>query len=486
MLSTRPLTLLIGASLIAGCTTQAAYKTPDQLLSGNYTSQANTSLTSPPTTLKLEAWWEGFNDPVLTELIEKALKENLDLAQAFARVEQSKAGNDAALAALLPSAHISGQAARSHQSIETPLGQVLNSSPKFNRNGNAYELNLAASWELDLFGSLREQRQGAIAEYQASEAAAVATRLTVEAQTANLYITIRGLQTRLEIAEKQVKTQEALLEKAKLLLSKGLLAEYQVHQAEGSLSQARAALPLLQTRLDAAMNGLDVILGVQPGTTRPTLLAATPIPTAPRIDHIGAPADLLRRRPDLIVAERKLAAANARVGVAVKEYYPQFSISALLGNATAISSKNLFTSGAEQSAGVLGLRWRLFDFGRINAEINQAKGQAAEAIANYKQSALRATEDVENAVSGVINSDTEVTTLTAGEVSIASARQSSYMAFQKGAASQIDVLQADEGVLRASDARAQAQAESALAAVALFKALGGGWDHANDQRIASQ
>ena len=132
------------------------------------------------------------------------------------------------------------------------------------------------------------------------------------------------------------------------------------------------------------------------------------------------------------------------------------------------------------------MRWRLFDFGRINAEINQAKGQAAEAVANYKQSALRATEDVENAVSGAMNSDTEVTTLTAGEASIASARQSSYIAFQKGAASQIDVLHADESVLRASDARAQAQAESALAAVALFKALGGGWSDTNDQRIASR
>jgi outer membrane protein TolC len=141
---------------------------------------------------------------------------------------------------------------------------------------------------------------------------------------------------------------------------------------------------------------------------------------------MGTPADLLRRRPDIIVAERHLAASNARIGVAVSEYYPKFSLNALLGSATTVSGDHLFTAGASQSSGVLGLRWRLFDFGRINAQIEQAKGQEAEALAAYRLSVLRATEDVENAFSALVNRQIQTATLTGGETALASARQSFY------------------------------------------------------------
>ena len=191
---------------------------------------------------------------------------------------------------------------------------------------------------------------------------------------------------------------------------------------------------------------------------------------------MGTPADLLRRRPDLIVAERQLAAANARVGVAIAEYYPKFSISALLGTATAIATGNMFSSGANQAAGILGLRWRLFDFARIDAQIDSAHGSEAEALAKYRQAVLRATADVENAFSSLVKSEEQTVTLTEGEASLANARGSAFTAYQKGLLSLIEVLHADENLLKISDAKAQAQAQSAQAAVAAFKALGGGWD----------
>jgi outer membrane protein TolC len=216
------------------------------------------------------------------------------------------------------------------------------------------------------------------------------------------------------------------------------------------------------------------------------LASAGSIPVAPQIKAMGTPADLLRRRPDLIVAERRLAASNARIGEAIAEYYPKFSLSALLGSATAVSAGNLFTGGASQSAGVLGLRWRLFDFGRINAQIDQAKGQEAETLAAYRQSVLRATEDVENAFSALVNREAQATTLTGGEVSLTQARQSSFIAYEKGTASLIDVLHADETMLQASDARAQARTESARAAVAAFKSLGGGWQPPETQPVATR
>ncbi|AOR59424.1 efflux transporter outer membrane subunit [Pectobacterium parmentieri] len=485
MSSLHPLALVVAASLMAGCAVGPDYHRPDAPLSDRYQAQSVAKQSAAQQSIEkqgnaiqstnIAVWWEGFNDPLLSELVSSALAQNLDLAQASARVIQSRAGLGAATAALLPSGSISGQGARAYQSVETPQGRLLNSTPGYNRYGNAYETDLNASWELDIFGGLRRDRQAALADYQASEAGVTATRLAVAAQTADIYITLRGLQARLEIANRQVNTQQELRDKVQLLHSKGLAAEYQVRQAEGTLSQVQATVPVLQTGIDSAMNALDVMLGTPPGTHRTQLASPGAIPQPPQFIPTGTPADLLRRRPDIIVAERHLAASNARIGVAISEYYPKFSLSALLGSTTSVSSGNLFSNGASQSAGVLGLRWRLFDFGRINAQIDQAKGQEAEALAAYRLSVLSATEDVENAFSALLNRETQTTTLTAGETALASARQSSFIAYQKGTASLIDVLHNDETLLQISDARAQAQTESARATVAAFKALGGGW-----------
>jgi outer membrane protein TolC len=233
------------------------------------------------------------------------------------------------------------------------------------------------------------------------------------------------------------------------------------------------------------MNALDVMLGTQPGTHRKELANAGIIPAAPQIAATGSPGDLLRRRPDLIVAERRLAASNARIGVAIAEYYPKLSLSGLIGSATSVSSGNLFTGGASQAAAVLGLRWRLFDFGRINAQIDLAKGQEAEALAAYRLTVLHAAEDVENAFSALVKREDQASILAQGVDSLGRARGASFAAYQKGVVSLIEVLQADENLLRASDARAQAQTESARAAVAAFKALGGGWQAAPPETVAS-
>ena len=473
MFSLRTLSLMVSSGLLAGCAVGPDYHRPDVPLPDRYQSAMQQRSATRPANFAV--WWEGFNDPLLSRLVSDALARNLDLARASARMAQARAGLGAATAALLPSGNVSGQASRAYQSVETPLGQVLSSTPDYNRYGNAYETNLDADWEIDVFGGLRRGRQSALADYQASEAGVAATRLAVAAQTADIYITLRGLQARLAIAEAQVRTRQELLEKVQLLHSKGVAPEYQVRQSEGELAQVQATVPELLTGIDAAMNALDVMLGTPAGTHRTELTSAGTIPQAPLITSTGTPGDLLRRRPDIIVAERHLAASSARIGVAISEYYPKFSLSALLGSATAVSGDNLFSSGASQSAGVLGLRWRLFDFGRINAQIDQAKGQEAEALAAYRLSVLRATEDVENAFSALVNRENQTATLVKGEAALASARQSSFVAFRQGTASLIDVLHNDETLLQISDARAQAQTESARAAVATFRALGGGW-----------
>lgn len=486
MLPKHSLMALFAASLATACAVGPDYVTPNVPLPRQFQGQTAVEQRTANAEADLPAWWAGFGDPQLTRYVQLALEQNLDLAQAFARVTQARAGLGAANAALLPSGNVTGQAARAYQSVETPLGRVLNSRPGFDRYGNAFEADVGASWELDVFGGLRRGREGALADYQASQAGAVATRLAVAAQTADIYITIRGLQTRLKVARHQVQTQEELLSTINLLYGKGLAAELQVRQAEGALAQVRASIPPLEAGLDAAMNALDVMLGSLPGTHRAELAQGGDIPAAPRIAISGSPGELLRRRPDLIVAERRLAASNARIGVAIAEYYPKFSLSGLLGSATSVGAGSLFGSGASQSAGVLGLRWRLFDFGRINAQIDQAKGQEAEMLAAYKLAVLRATEDVEDAFSALVKREEQAAMLTQGVDSLGRARNASFAAYQKGVVSLIEVLQADESLLRTSDARAQAQTESARAAVAAFKALGGGWQPDESTAIASK
>jgi len=473
---TRPIALLLSVSLLAGCAVGPDYRPPDIAVSSGFLGQNGVAQREIRSKTDLQAWWSGFDDPLLTRFITLALEQNLDIAQAAARVAQARASLRLADAALLPSANVSAQGARAYQSVETQLGQVLDTTADFDRSGNYYEANVGASWEVDVFGGLRRSREAARAEYQASEAGAVATQLAVAAQTADVYVTMRGLQARIAIAREQADTRRQLLTTVKLQYEKEIAAELQVRQAEGSLAQVEAQIPVLDAGLDAAMNALDVLLGTQPGTHRAELTPVAAIPMAPGISDAGAPADIIRRRPDLIVAERHLAAANARIGVAVSEYYPKFSLAALLGSATALSSHNLFTSGASQHQSVLGLRWRLFDFGRVEAQIAAARGKTAESLAAYRLAVLKATEEVENSFSALVNREAQVDILIRGESSLSRARESSLGAYKGGVVSLIEVLDADSNLLQVQDAKAQAQTEAARAAIASFRALGGGWD----------
>ncbi|KUZ70589.1 efflux transporter outer membrane subunit [Burkholderia ubonensis] len=480
----RPLVLLTSVAALSACTVGPDYHRPDAPLAQRYMTQPPAGAAKAPVA-DLSAWWEGFNDPLLTQYVSLALAQNLDLAQAVAQITQARARLGTANAALLPSASVSASAARAYQSVDTPLGQLLNATPGYERWGTEYETNLEAGWEIDIFGGLRRQREAALADYSATQAAAVATRLAVAAQTADIYVTIRGLQARLDIATRQVQTQQALLADVKLLYSKGAAADYQVQQAQGALDQVQASVPVLEAALDAASNSLDVMLGTPPGTHRAELSPPSPIPVAPSLADMGTPADLLQRRPDLIAAERHLAAANARIGAAIGEYYPTVSLNAFLGSATSAAAGTLFSGGANQAAGLVGLRWRLFDFARISADVNEAKGADARALAAYRQAVLRASEDVENSLSSLVNRKAQAATLSHAESSFSRAKDSSMTAYRSGAASFIDVLHANETLLQAADARAQAQTESARAAISTFKALGGGWDPASHEAQTS-
>jgi NodT family efflux transporter outer membrane factor (OMF) lipoprotein len=481
----QPILIAASAALLAGCATAPAYVRPDVAPPATFMGgPAVDARAAQAAEVDLVNWWRSFDDPLLTSLVERALAQNLDLQQASARVVQARAALRHANADLLPSGQVSGQASENYLSTETAQGRIASALPGFDREAQSYELDLGASWELDLFGGKDAARDAARADWQASAAAAAAARLTVAAQTADTYIAIRSLQARLEVARDQLKTQQQLVGLIALQYRNGVAPEMQLHQAEGALSQVMAAVPELEQNLDIAMNALDVLLGLQPGSTRTELAMAAPIPLSPAVTSAGGPPALLRRRPDIIAAERTLAASNARIGVAISEYYPKFTLGGLLGTATT-GLGGLFGGGATQASGFLGLRWRLFDFGRIDAEVAAARGRNAEALAAYRLTVLKASEDVENAFSTLVKQQARARILEDGDASLTKARASSFAAYKGGVSSLLDVLDADRRLLENRDAEVQARAAAARAAVASFRALGGGWDAPQQQVAAS-
>jgi outer membrane protein TolC len=223
-------------------------------------------------------------------------------------------------------------------------------------------------------------------------------------------------------------------------------------------------------------------MGAQPGTYAATLIQSGVIPSAPAVAG-GKAAELLRRRPDIIAAERRLAASNARIGAALSDYYPKFSLAGLLGFESS-TADHLFRGATFQPQGLLGLRWRLFDFGKIDAQVAAARGAEAEALAQYRQSVLHAAEDVENAFTALVQLEAHVQELEREVSALARARDLSQTAYQGGVTSLTDVLDANRQLLVAQDAHARARTDVARAAVSAFRALGGGWS--SDTAVVSE
>lgn len=467
---------LLAALCLAGCTVGPDYHAPDAPAQAAFHNQAGVEQRAPGLpTADLSRWWAGFADKELEALVDRALAQNLDLAQAVARVNQAGALTLGARSALLPSAELDAQASRTHQSLQDPMGRLASPQPGFDRNSSLYQVGAGASWEADLFGGNRRGLEAAKADQQAAVARQAAVRLIVTSSAASGYIQLRALQARLEVVQDRAKTQSDLVRLMQLEYAHGVVAQLQLKQAEGVLATVSAQLPPLRSAIESNMNALEVLSGVMPGTLHEELAAAAPIPTAPGIDTAGGRADMLRRRPDVIEAERSLAASNARIGQAVSDYYPKFSLSALLGSATNVSG-NLLSGDADVAQAVFGLRWRLFDFGRVKAEVEFAKGRDAEALAAYQQVLLQATADVENAMTQRVQSERQDALLADGVRSLTDARTAAFAAYQQGSVSFIEVLDADDRLQQAQEQKLLAQSAAAVAAVDCFKSLGGGWD----------
>lgn len=462
--------------LVTGCATVGPdYHKPEIQLTEGYQGQAalaarKAQQPAPP----FDQWWTGFNDPELTRIVQRVLAQNLDLAASMARIDQARAVAQETRAQQIPSGEQNTSVARQHQSLQSPLGKIASRFPGYERNSTLYDIGAGASWELDLFGGLRRQTEAANAEAQAAEADQLGIRISVAAEAADAYFRVRGAQRRIALAEEQVKTDSRLKEIVNLRVNGGLSSKRELDQADALLAQTRATIPPLRIELATQLNRLDVLMGAQPGTYAGELAKGNDNYTVPATSAAQGPAELLRRRPDVMAAERHLAASNARIGAAAAEYYPKVSLSAVLGFVS-LGSSNLISAASFQPAVAGGLRWRLFDFGRVDAEVAQAKGGYAEALAHYRQSMLRATEDVENAIVILTESEAQHKEVQQQVDAQTRAKDEAEDAYKGGATSLFEVLQEDRQLLAARDQLAQIQAGNARAAVATFRALGGGW-----------
>ena len=484
--TTLPLLSLAAAAVLAGCAVGPDYKTPDIAppfaYHGGTTLAARAGEASPPA---LDAWWQGFDDPELTRIVERTIAQNLDLAAAQERVSQARALAQRAGAARLPEASLDASLARERQSLRSPLGEIASHAPVYERTQSLAQLGAGASWEADLAGGLRRGEQAADAELAVAEAEHAGVRISLAAEAADAYLRVRGAQSRIALAQRQVDIETQLVDLVRLRRDKGLGNAREVAQAEGLLLQAQASVPPLRREMAAQLFRLDVLTGVAPGTSEPELLA-TPIAfKVPAIGTAGGPAELLRRRPDVVAAERRLAASNARIGVAIAGYYPSFSLSGVLGFESLDVGRTL-TSAAFQPAALAGLHWRLFDFGRVDAEVAQARGANREALLRYRQAMLRATEDVEDAIVAVNELESQHALLVREVDAHQQARDAAQDAYRGGAVSLVEVIDEDRQLLASQDLLASVRTDDARAAVAAFRALGGGWTSPAGAQVAAR
>ncbi|WP_083294555.1 efflux transporter outer membrane subunit [Burkholderia plantarii] len=466
--------LLAGLAL-AGCMVGPDYQRPELATADRYHAQAALGAVAGDGAADLARWWTGFDDPALSRIVARVLAQNLDLAAAQARVVQARAAAGEADTAWLPQGSLDGSVERLHQSLVSPFGSVASAFPGYQHNVTVAQIDAGASWELDLAGGLHRRAEALRDEAAAAEAARLGTRVSIVAEAADAYFQLRSAQAALLLLNQQVETDEAALRVVDDRVRHGVALDREHDDADAQLGQDRALLPALRTQLARQRNRLDVLMGDAPGTNAAAIDDTPPDMTvSPGVPAGIRPADLLRRRPDVIAAERHLAASTAGIGAALAQYYPDVSLSGLLGF-DRMSTGGLFTAKAFEPAALAGIHWRLFDFGRVDAEVAQARGARAEALAQYRQAILRAGEDVENALVALAEADENTRQWRAVVVADGRAEQSAQRSYAQGTAAQGDLLRRRRSLLEARRAWVLASGDRARATVAAYRALGGGW-----------
>jgi NodT family efflux transporter outer membrane factor (OMF) lipoprotein len=472
----RPAPWLAASLALAACTvgpryTRPAISTPatfGELPAGQAASRA-----------ALARWWTEFHDPTLDALVSRAVEGNLDLRIAAARVKEARAARGIAASRALPQVDAAASYARTQRSDAVP---PFNSgaggpSPFGARVQDTFEAGFDAVWELDVFGGVRRDEEAASAQVEAATEAGRDVLVATVAEVARSYVELRGTQRRLEILEATIHSQRDTLDLARARFDAGMGSELDVTRAEGLLDATASRRPELERLAREDVQALRVLLGGVSGALAPALDAPGAIPPTPPEIPWALPSELLSRRPDLRRAERELAAATARVGVATADLFPRFSI---VGSAGVLSaSVGDLASGPSQLWSIVPrVRWPIFSGGRIRANIRVQEARQEQALLQYEKAILVAVEEVENALSAHVRERRRQEDLGA---SVAANRRALELATERytgGLESFLSVLDAQRSLYDAEDLLVQSESAAAIALIAVYKALGGGWDPA--------
>lgn len=412
-------------------------------------------------------WWSTFNDEDLDSLITDALDHNLNVAIAVANLRQTRALLRESGFDLFPVIRADGGYTWQRQSEEAGV-------PVADRNIETYDVGLNASWELDLFGRVTQAKKAAKATYQAGFAELRGTYVSVASEVALTYLQLRGAQYRLNVARQNVENQEETYQLSKALANGGSGSELDMARAEAQLELTRSSIPPLQAQIKGAINRLSVLTGRTPLTLDNWLEQAKPLPSIPPSVAIGSPADMLRRRPDIDRAERELAASVAQYNVAVADYFPRVNIFGSLGF-LATSFSNLFSSGALTASVGPSISWAAFDLGRVQARVAAGDAKTELRLAIYQRTVLEALEEVSTAMSDFSLEEERRRRLTTAAQASAKAAKLAQQRYEAGIDNFLDVLDAERRLLEAQDLLAISNIKVGTDLIAIYRALGGGW-----------
>ncbi|OYY69552.1 efflux transporter outer membrane subunit [Sphingomonas sp. 28-63-12] len=419
-----------------------------------------------------QRWWTSFNDPQLTGIIDTAIKQNLDIAQAVARLRQARESLVQSRASLLPSASASAGYSRNINVRGQSFGNITNAGI-VNEN---YSISADASYQLDLFGGIRrgvEAQRGAL---QASQFTLANVQSSIAAEVARNYILARSAQASLAIAKGSLAIQDDNLEIAGFRVQAGLVSSLDAEQSRSQRAQTATQIPSLEQNFQQAANRLGVLTGQAPGALKADLAEVKPIPEGPAAIPVGIPADIIRLRPDVRAAERTLAAATARIGVAEADLYPALSIGASLStNAGAINTLTDIITGRVFGS----IAQTIFDAGRNRSVVRARRAAAEESLAAYRGAVLTALEDVENALTAMATAEARQRDFAVALDASSNAAILARSQYRAGLTDITTLNNTESALLSAQSGLTTARADQAQALVQLYLALGGGWDSAS-------
>jgi outer membrane protein, multidrug efflux system len=417
---------------------------------------------------QLARWWENFNDPELNALVARAIAANLDLRQAESRIRQARAARAAVAATLFPQVTANGSYTRSR----TP-GDPTEQLPA--TVADAWQAGLDATWEIDIFGGTRRNVEASEADLRAAVEDRRDVLVTLLGEVALNYVELRGFQQEIRIAKENLAAQQQSADVTRKRKVGGIAAGLDVANADADVATTAATIPVFEQSADQTIYALSILIAQPPGALGPELKTEVPIPTTPPLVPVGLPSDLLRRRPDIRRAEEQLHAATARIGVAVANLFPHFFLNGS-GGTEAANFPGLANWGNRFWSVGPSVTWDVFDAGQVWAQVQVQNELEQQALLTYHQAVLSALQDVENALVAYAKEQQHRAALADAVVANRRAVDISTQLYREGLTDFLNVLVAQKSLFASEDALVQSEETVSTNLVAVYKALGGGWE----------